>query len=171
MPRRSNRTDARPRGTVAHSGSTSQFALAVPFDGIVEPVGVPNDLPAHVTVLVPAPGDVVALTEVLAPFPPFDVTFARLDRFPGLLWLAPEPAEPFVALTEAVVERFPSFPPYGGRYGSIVPHLTVAAASLDETAVLVEPLLPLHSHVDSVVLYESADGRHWQEAQTFDLDS
>ena len=148
-----------------------EFALVVPFDGLVEPVGVTNDLPAHVTVLFPAPGDVVALTEVLAPFAPFDVRFVRLDRFPGLLWLAPEPSEPFVALTEAVVERFPSFPPYGGRYASIIPHLTVAAVSLDETAALVEPLLPLHSHVDSVVLYESADGRHWQEMQTFDLDA
>ena len=146
-----------------------EFALVVPFDGLVEPVGVPNDLPAHVTVLFPAPGDVAALTEVLAPFAPFGVTFARLDRFPGLLWLAPEPAEPFVALTEAAVDRFPSFPPYGGRYASIIPHLTVAAVSLDESAALVEPLLPLHSHVDSVVLYESADGRHWQELQTFDL--
>jgi 2'-5' RNA ligase len=148
-----------------------EFALVVPFDGLVEPVGVPNDLPAHVTVLFPAPGDVVALTEVLGRFAPFDVTFPRLDRFPGLLWLAPEPAEPFVALTEAVVERFPSYPPYGGRYASIIPHLTVAAVSLDETAALVEPLLPLHSHVDSVVLYESADGRHWQDVQAFDLDA
>ena len=148
-----------------------EYALAVPFDGLFEPVGVANDLPAHVTVLVPAPDDVVALTEVLAPFGPFDVRFARLDRFPGLLWLAPEPAEPFVSLTEAVVGRFPSFPPYGGLYPSIIPHLTVAAASLDETAALVEPLLPLHSHVDSVELYESADGRHWREVQTFDLEA
>jgi 2'-5' RNA ligase len=146
-----------------------EFALVVPFDGLVEPVGVANDLPAHVTVLYPAPGDVVALTEVLAPFAPFDVTFTHVDRFPGLLWLAPEPAEQFVALTEAVASRFPAFPPYGGRYPSIIPHLTVAAALLDETAALVEPLLPLHSHVDAVVLYESADGRHWQEMQTFDL--
>jgi 2'-5' RNA ligase len=146
-----------------------EYALAVPFDGLVEPVGVANDLPAHVTVLKPAPGDVVALTEVFAPFTPFDVTFARLDRFPGILWLAPEPAERFVALTEALVARFPAYPPYGGRYVSIIPHLTVAAASLDDTAALVEPLLPLHSHVDSVVLYGSANGRHWQEVQTFDL--
>jgi 2'-5' RNA ligase len=146
-----------------------EHALVVPFDGLVEPVGVANDLPAHVTILQPAPADVVALTEVLAPFAPFAVTFQRLDRFPGILWLAPEPAEPFVALTEAVVARFPAFPPYGGRYPSVIPHLTVAAASLDTTAALVEPLLPLHSHVDSVVLYESVDGRHWQELQTFDL--
>jgi 2'-5' RNA ligase len=147
----------------------SEFALAVPFPGIVEPVGVPNDLPAHVTVLWHSPGEAVEIAKVLASVDPFDVTFARLDRFPGVLWLAPEPAEPFVAMTEAMVVRFPDVQPYGGVFSSIVPHLTVAQAQLDETAGLVEPLLPLASRAASVVLYESADGRHWQEHRVFDL--
>lgn len=147
----------------------SEFALAVPFPGIVEPVGVPNDLPAHVTVLWPAPGDALAIARVLEPFDPFDVTFPRLDRFPGVLWLAPEPAEPFVAMTEAMVARFPDWLPYGGVYSSIIPHLTVAQSQLDETATLLEPLLPIASRAESVVLYESADGRHWHEHATFDL--
>ena len=146
-----------------------RYALAVPFEGLVEPVGVANDLPAHVTVLYPAPGDVAAITEALAPFAPFDVTFARLDRFPGVLWLAPEPAEPFVAMTEAMVGSFPDYPPYGATYSSIIPHLTVAASLLDETAALIEPLLPLRSSVDRVVLYTSTDERRWPEVQTFDL--
>ena len=150
----------------------AEFALAVPFDGLpFEKVGVANDLPLHVTVLFPSPGDVAAIVDVLAPFGAFDVAFERLDRFPGTLWLAPEPAEPFAALTDAMVARFPEWQPYGGRYSTVTPHLTVAAVSLDETAALVEPLLPLHSHVDSVVLYESADGRHWQDVQAFDLDA
>lgn len=146
-----------------------EFALAVPFPGLVEPVGVPQDLPAHVTVLYPAPDDVVEIAKLLAPFGPFEVTFPRLDRFPGVLWLAPEPAEPFVAMTEAMVARFPDHPPYGGTYSSIVPHLTVAQAQLDETAALVEPLLPLASRAESVVLYTSVDGAHWHERATFDL--
>ena len=147
----------------------AEFALAVPFEGIVETVGIPNDLPAHVTVLYPAPGDAVEVAKVLAPFDPFDVVFTRVDRFPGVLWLAPEPAEPFVAMTEAMIERFPEHPPYGGAYASIIPHLTVAQTQLDETAALVEPLLPLRSFVDRVVLYTSTDGAHWHEHATFDL--
>ena len=147
----------------------AEFALAVPFEGLIEPVGVPQDLPAHVTVLYPAPDDVEAIAQALAPFEPFDVVFPRLDRFPGVLWLAPEPAEPFVRMTEAMVARFPDFPPYGGSYSSIVPHLTVAESLLDETASLVEPLLPLASRVESVVLYTSADSVHWAEHATFDL--
>ena len=146
-----------------------EHALAIPFDGLVELVGVGNDLPPHVTVLYPAPGDVQAIAQVLAPFDGFDVVFTRLDRFPGTLWLAPEPAEPFVAMTEAMIERFPEHPPYGGAYASIIPHLTVAQAQLDETAALIEPLLPVASRAESVVLFESADGRHWREHTTFDL--
>jgi len=160
---------ARPRGTVAHSGSVSRYALAVPFELPFEKVGIANDLPPHVTVLFPCPGDVAAIALVLAPFGPFDVAFTRLDRFPGTLWLAPEPSERFVAMTEAMTRRFPDHPPYGGVFPSIIPHLTVAQAQLDETAALVEPFLPLQSRVEGVVLYERAHGDHWAEVQTFDL--
>jgi 2'-5' RNA ligase len=99
----------------------------------------------------------------------FDVTFARLDRFPEILWLAPEPAEPFVAMTEAMVARFPDYPPYGGIHERIVPHLTVAQAELDETAARVEPLLPLRSRVEAVVLYEHVDPDSWRKIDTFGL--
>jgi hypothetical protein len=146
-----------------------RFALAAPFPGLVERVGVKDDLPPHVTVLVPCPGDVVAITEVLGPFDAFDVGFPRLERFPDSVWLVPEPAEPFAAMTEAMVDRFPDYPPYGGIHDRIVPHLTVAQAQLDETKALVEPLLPLHSRAETAVLYEHADADHWHEAHTFDL--
>jgi len=146
-----------------------EFALAAPFPGLVERVGVRDDLPPHVTVLVPCPADIEAISEVLASFGGFDVTFPRLERFSELLWLAPEPAEPFATMTEAMVDRFPGFPPYGGIHDRIVPHLTVAQAQLDETAALVEPLLPLHSRTKTVVLYEHAHADHWHEVHTFDL--
>src|SRR5438477_7549736 len=104
----------------------AEFALAVPFPGLVEKVGIANDLPPHVTVLIPCPGAIEPITQVLEQFDAFDVSFPRLDRFPGTLWLAPEPAEPFVALTGAMVARFPGWQPYGGVFKSVIPHLTVA---------------------------------------------
>jgi 2'-5' RNA ligase len=147
-----------------------EFGLAVPFEGLgIELVGVPNDLPPHVTLLYPCPGEPLEIAKALEPFDQFDVTFTRLDRFPGVLWLAPEPAEPFVLLTETMVSRFPGWQPYGGVYKSVIPHLTVAQSSLDDVAVQIEPLLPLASRVESVVLFESADGAHWHEHATFDL--
>lgn len=146
-----------------------EYGLSIPFEGLVEPVGVPTDMPAHVTVLYPAPCEPLAIAQALEPFEQFDVVFTRLDRFPGVLWLAPEPAEPFVAMTEAVVARFRDWRPYGGIFKSITPHLTVAEEALDDVAVQIEPLLPLASRVESAVLYESADGVHWHEHATFDL--
>jgi hypothetical protein len=147
----------------------AEFALVVPFELPFEKVGIENDLPPHVTVLFPCPGDVTAITQALAPFEPFEVVFARLDRFPGTLWLAPEPADPFVAMTRALVGRFPDHPPYGGVYKSIIPHLSIAQADFDDTAELVDAFLPLQSRVESVVLYRRAHGVHWTDVQTFDL--
>jgi hypothetical protein len=72
-------------------------------------------------------------------------------------------------MTEAMVRRFPDYPPYGGIHDRIVPHLTVAQAQLDDTEALAEPLLPLHSRVETVVLYEHAYADHWHEVHTFDL--
>jgi 2'-5' RNA ligase len=146
-----------------------EYGLSIPFEGLVETVGIATDMPPHVTVLYPCPCEPLAIARVLEPFDQFDVTFTRLDRFPGTLWLAPEPTEAFVAMTEAIVRRFPDWQPYGGVFKSITPHLTVAQQSLDEVAVQLEPLLPLASRVESVVLYESADGVHWHEHTTFDL--
>ncbi|WP_372500192.1 2'-5' RNA ligase family protein [Sphaerisporangium perillae] len=56
----------------------------------------------------------------------FTARFDRCGRFPEVLYLAPEPGDPFKRLTEAVVTLWPEAPPYGGRFAEIVPHLTVA---------------------------------------------
>lgn len=42
-----------------------------------------------------------------------------------MLWLAPEPAAPFAALTAAVHAAFPQYPPFGGAFAEVIPHLTV----------------------------------------------
>jgi 2'-5' RNA ligase len=128
-----------------------------------------DDVGPHVTVLVPSPDDAEAIAHVLAPFDPFDVTFARVERFPGAVWLAPDPAEPFVAMTEAMVDRFPAFPPYRGAFDEIVPHLTVAEARLDETEALMRDVLPLRARVEAVVLYEHVEAEHWRAIETFRL--
>src|SRR3954453_20997311 len=149
----------------------AEFALAVPFDGLgIEKVGVANDLPPHVTVLIPCPGEIPAITEVLAPFDQFDVTFTRLDRFPGTLWLAPEPSEPFVAMTEALVARWPECLPYGGVFSRVTPHLTVAQRELEDATEALAPLLPLQSRVESILLLEQVQDDHWREIATIDLE-
>ncbi len=98
-------------------------------------------VPPHVTVLYPwldlddvTDDDLVALGDLCAAVPAFDVAFERFGRFPGVLWLAPDPAEPYRRLTDAVARRWPQTPPYGGAYDVVTPHLSVmdlAAAGLD----------------------------------------
>jgi len=131
----------------------------------------------HVTVLDPfVPSFVLdrsaiaTVREVLSGFQPFAYRLARIDRFPGVLYAAPEPAEPFVAITEALWRRFPEYPPYGGAFDEIVPHVTLALG--DEPAGLTEHVLerlPVDGRVEEVVLMmESPDGR-WHAAERFAL--
>jgi 2'-5' RNA ligase len=158
----------------------SELALVVPFEGLAPVVDdlreracaskPSHGMPPHVTLLVPAPRDVEGIAEVLFEFAAFEVVFARLDRFPGALWLAPEPAQPFARMIEALMRRFPDYPPYGGEFREIVPHLTVAQTAFDEAVSTLEPWLPLSTRAERAVLLEQAQTVHWRELATFDLD-
>jgi 2'-5' RNA ligase len=155
------------------------FAVVVPFPGLAEIVDdwrertcltkPSHGVPPHVTILTPSRGDVPDLVEALAAFTPFDVRFMRLDRFPGTLWLAPDPAEPFVAMTEALVAQWPECAPYGGVYSRVIPHLTVAQRDFDDATEALEPMLPLQSRVEAVLLLEKVQDDHWREIATVDL--
>jgi 2'-5' RNA ligase len=90
-------------------------------------------VPAHVTIMFPfVPpsridgGVLAALGEVFAAAPAFEVGFSKIGWFSDdAVWWAPEPAEPFVALTRAVSARF-GLEPYEGEHGDdVVPHLTI----------------------------------------------
>jgi 2'-5' RNA ligase len=137
----------------------------------------PNGIAAHVTVIVPFLGrdelteehELPALRQLCANVGSFDVTFAQTGRFPHVLYLAPEPAEPFIAFTRAMLARWPQLRPPGGREKPIVPHLTVTTARPPKVFHQVEqalrPLLPIRARAESAQLY-SFDGRRWtQEAQ------
>lgn len=122
----------------------------------------PDFVNAHVTLLGPwladpSSDDLAAVARILATTAAFDVTFAEVDVFPGgTIHLLPEPAAPFAALTECLVERFPQTPPYGGRFGDPVPHLTVdhrlTGATTESVRRDLEDLLPVRTRVDRVDL-------------------
>jgi 2'-5' RNA ligase len=137
-------------------------------------------VPAHVTVLYPflpldevAPDVVERLAAIVAAEPAFDVTFARFGRFPGsVLWLDPQPAEPFRRLTYAVWRAWPQTPPYGGAYDEVTPHLTVAEhpdeGLLDEISAEVARGLPVSMTVTTAQLLVARDGV-WTVEATFPL--
>jgi 2'-5' RNA ligase len=137
-------------------------------------------VPAHITVLYPfMPSTALtaavtrAVREVLAPFPAFSFSLARLERFPeGALYLAPDPAEPFVRLTEAFADRFPAYPPYGGAHPDAIPHLTVAQTPDVPVAEVadIERHLPIRCRAHEAWLMAEDDDRQWQRHTAVSLD-
>ncbi|MFE0461820.1 2'-5' RNA ligase family protein [Kitasatospora sp. NPDC058965] len=132
-------------------------------------------VPAHVTVLFPfLPAhrlDGAALDELAALVgtqPAFAVRFARCGRFPGILYLAPDSATGFLALTRVVAERWPECPPFGGRHADLVPHLTVGHRAGAEVEAAVASGLPVTAHVAEVELLVH-DGDVWRRRAAFRL--
>lgn len=145
----------------------------------VAPLGVP----AHVTILYPfVPPEAVdqevcnAIAAVVDGFEAFDFTLRDVRRFPaGVVYLAPDPPEPFVGLTDAFARRWPDHPPYGGAYDAVVPHLTVAATNgAPEVAALVTELqggLPIRARADAVWLMEGQPEDRWAIRAVFPLSA
>ncbi|MCA8067771.1 2'-5' RNA ligase family protein [Burkholderia sp. AU31624] len=141
------------------------------FDATSDP-----GVPAHVTVLFPfMPPDEITpdvlrqAQSALSVVQPFEFSLRKVERFAVTTYLAPDPPEPFVALTTARVERFPMFRAYGGAHDGMVPHLTVAhgdAATAHLVAVELEHRLSAREVIrtccHSVALLENASGR-WRK--------
>jgi 2'-5' RNA ligase len=161
------------------------MTTADPVSGVVVRVPLPRALerlrrhedfaatvgvPAHITLLFPfvpatelRPGVRQALAKIAATVEPFDVRFAEVGRFPGVVYLAPEPRFRFSALTDAIGRRFPDYQPYDGAFDEVIPHLTLvesATASLDAVTAAAERHLPFSCRVGSMeVLVEGPDAQ------------
>jgi len=128
-----------------------------------------HGIPAHVTVLYPfLPADLLkpairdALARIAAAEHRFAVRFARVERWPEVVWLAPEPPAPFARLIEATCAAFPDYPPYGGTVPEPIAHLSIAeGASFDANAVsaAANPYLPFERAISALtVITEQPDG-------------
>jgi 2'-5' RNA ligase len=137
-------------------------------------------IPPHVTLLFPfVPAARLTeeiegrLAKLLGAAAAFDASFAHTARFPNVLYLEPDPSEPFSAMTQAIAAIWPEHPPYEGEFDTVIPHLTVAETEdqrlLDEIAADVEPHLPIEVRVREAQLYvEDAAGR-WHERSRLPL--
>ncbi|WP_183407269.1 2'-5' RNA ligase family protein [Nocardioides marmorisolisilvae] len=153
----------------------------LPITGIVIPVaeadrfvqsasGGPRRLPgfgtvpAHITLLAPfLPEEELddATWEALGAFfddvTPFGFELTDVCEFPGgVTYLSPEPAGTFRRLTQELHKLFPEFPPYGGAFDEIVPHLTVPLAEGENMAALttaLTPGLPLAVHASAAAVF------------------
>jgi 2'-5' RNA ligase len=141
-------------------------------------------VPPHITLLYPwrtaplQPADLTAAAAAVAGIAPFTVTFRRVGRFPGALFLFPEPENVLRSLIQRLVKVFPETPPYGGQFGADpTPHLTIAQAATEEelsklqaeiTAGL-EPRLPMSFPVHALSIEEEGPDGRWHASATIQL--
>ena len=140
-----------------------------------------RNVPAHVTILYPfmAPTLVTAgvlerLRSVARAVPCFEYRMARTQRFPVALYLVPDPDTLFSALIHGVVREFPDYPPFEGKFDTVVPHITVAHGDeplLCELEVELRIALPgagVAARCTELVLIENSSGR-WEQMEVFPL--
>ena len=166
------------RPGTATTGGRSAVVVTVPLPARLRRMRVRYDptarrgVPPHVTVLYPfvaasalTVGVRTRMAHVAAAHSPFAVTFASAARFPGAVYLAPEPSAPFISLTADLFSRFSAYPPYGGDIAvdGLIPHLTMAVAEDVEAAAVAHEMasaLPIHVVVRSLaVIAEDRMGR------------
>ncbi len=157
-------------------------ALVQPFRDEHDPAAAIG-VPAHITLLYPflPPEELTSaveeeLKQCFAHFEPFGYSLTQVRRFPGVLYLAPEPNVTFRDMTLEIWSSFPERPPYGGRHPDIVPHLCIAQLEDEEKldrvaadfAQAVLEQLPIHAAACSVALMDNRSGR-WQVRSTLAL--
>jgi 2'-5' RNA ligase len=140
-----------------------------------------RNVPAHVTILYPfmAPtlvdaGVLSTLQGIADSVPCFNYRMSQTRRFPVALYLAPDPADSFAALTDGVFRAFPDFPPFEGKFETVVPHVTVAHG---DEPLLCEIEIELRiamsgsgvaARCSEMVLIENSTGR-WEQMHAFAL--
>lgn len=166
-----------------------RYAAAVRESGIilvvpeVEPlVGAIRDaydrvarvgVPAHITLLYPwctppiENSDLDRLRSAIKDIAPFALTFRGVGRFDRSLYLRPDDDGQTAALAARIAAAFPEHPPYGGRFPSQVPHLTVAEveSSIEPHLTTLAPTLlaglPIEARANAVTVMESGEDGRW----------
>jgi 2'-5' RNA ligase len=114
------------------------------------------------------------LRGVLAQFQPFDYELERIERFAdGLLYLAPEPARPFIELALALQDQVPEYPRYDGAHDVIIPHGTIAASAdselLARIAADVAVRLPIACRAVEATMVERGEDLRWRPRASYPL--
>ena len=106
---------------------------------------------------------------LLVPFVPAKL----IDEEDGVLYLAPEPAERFVDVIQALIAAFPDYPPYDGAHDTIVPHATAAVSEdmgfLSRIGAALEPQLPVQCRADAATMVERGSDLRWSLRREYPL--
>jgi len=103
--------------------------------------------------------------------PSFEFSLVAVRRFPVTAYLHPEPSATFARLTDMLVNQWPEFPPYGGSFSTVIPHLTIAdqatGATLDQVDAGVSPQLPIRCRATEAWLMCSDEQGRWTRYEAF----
>lgn len=108
---------------------------------------------AHITLLAPfgrasrpTEGELGDVEAFFADVAPFSFQLSGVSTFPdGTRYLSPTPASVFSRLTHRLNRLFPEYPPYGGAFDLVIPHLTLPDGALST-------LLPIEAHAQEAAL-------------------
>jgi 2'-5' RNA ligase len=158
-------------------------AVVKPFRDRCDPSAAAG-MPAHITLLYPfkAPDEVDdivlgKLRDCFARPEPFQFAVGRIQRFSiEVLYLAPEPDDPFRQLTLSIWQLFPETPPYGGKWPGIIPHLSLAQLASEQQLTTLEDdfakasrgKLPIRALASEITLMDNRSGR-WMVRAVFSL--
>jgi hypothetical protein len=139
----------------------------------VQPELLPSDdgTAAHITLLAPFmaasdldPGVLGELAGFFAEVTPFGYELTSVAEFPGgTVYLTPEPPDVFRRLTLGLSRLFPEFPPYGGEFDDVVPHLSVPMPPGEDASTLRTALhgrFPMRAHATEARLVHITDRMH-----------
>lgn len=169
-------------------GETALIVKVPESEPLVEPFRKKFDpsaavgVPAHITILYPfkplselTKDDFANLASLFAHIQAFPFSLTTISRFPGVLYLAPDPERYFKDMTMAVTAAYPDYPPYKGAFPIVIPHLTVADTDREalpsiekDFARACERGLPVASNAESVWLLADDSG-FWHDVRPFAL--
>lgn len=131
------------------------------------------NIPPHVTLMYPflspthlSDPVIEELEHLAGDVTPFDFALTNIREFEqGVVYLEPEPAEPFVSLSNEIGRRF-GLQPFGGEFGDVlVPHLTLAMPQVHSAtqgiADTLASVLPIRLHADQAWLMVGDDKTRW----------
>ena len=143
-------------------------ALRARFD----PNGTAAGIPLHITLLFPFGARETVVDGLFARWSPLRFSLTRVEQFPGVVWLAPEPDDELRKRILELYARYPQHPPYGGEFPDPVPHATVGqpADVAEAVRAAAEPLLPVEFEVGAATLMEEVAPDRWRAGTSFPFE-
>ncbi|MGI9616559.1 MAG: nucleotidyltransferase domain-containing protein [Acidimicrobiales bacterium] len=156
----------------------SAVVIVVPEAVVINdaPLSLGPGMPPHVTVLYPfkrpgtlSPDDRRRLSGIAAAVGgPMRFDLASVGHFGQDAHLVVRPAKPVVDIVESMLAAWPECQPYGGRFDSVVPHVSLGMSGLSPVEVArLEQKLPIAVSAPELALLERNRRGRWRVAAAF----